>query len=127
MFVDLNVLGLDAKPAAIRHRVARVDTEVHQYLMQLCRISTDIPQIRDNRESDLDIFGQSIGEDFYDLFDQMGRLQCDVFAFDAAREREYLFDHLAASYGVRVKDVEKSPAALIVKAHLQQLNSSENR
>src|SRR5262245_9248095 len=127
MLVDLDVFGLDAQLPTMGHRVARIDTEVHKHLMQLCRITRHVPQIRGNRESNLDVFGQCVGEDFYYLFDQMRRLQCYIFTFDTAREGEHLFDHLAAAHRVCVKDVEQTAAALIVKTNLQQLNGRENR
>ena len=46
----------------MRHRVTRVDTEVHQHLVQLSRIAGYLPQVRINREGDLDMFWQSVGE-----------------------------------------------------------------
>jgi hypothetical protein len=50
-----------------------------------------------------------------------------VFSFDAAGERERLFDHIAAAHGVGVRDVEQALAALIGQPHLQQLYRGEDR
>src|SRR5262245_12991381 len=50
MFVDLDILRLEAELPAMRHRVARVDAEVHQHLMKLRRVAGDATQIRVDRE-----------------------------------------------------------------------------
>src|SRR5215510_9103991 len=75
MFVNLEILGFDAKLPSLRHRVARVDAEVHQHLMKLRRIARDAPQFRLDRERDLDAFRHGVGQDLDDLLDQMRRLQ----------------------------------------------------
>src|SRR5262249_46357359 len=86
MLIDLDVLRLDAELPAVRHRVARVDAEVHQYLVKLRSVAGDATQIRVDRESDFDVLRHRVGQDFDDLLDQVGRLQRDVFAFDPAGE-----------------------------------------
>src|SRR5215467_5404993 len=79
MFVYVDVLRLDPKLSPLWHRVARVDAEIHQHLMELCRVARDAPQFRVYGECDLDVFRHRVGQDFDDFFDQAPRLQRDVF------------------------------------------------
>jgi hypothetical protein len=51
----------------------------------------------------------------------------DVFSFDAAGERERLFDHLAAAHDGGVMDIEQALATLIYRPHLQELYCGEDR
>src|SRR5215510_4515595 len=127
MLVDLDVLRLDAELPAVRHRVARVDAEVHQHLVKLRRVARYAIQIRVDREGNLDVFRHRIGQDLDDLLYKAPGLQRDVFTLDPAGEREHLFDHLASAHGVCMKDVEQALAAFVIETHLQQLHRGEDR
>jgi len=43
--VELDARGADGQPSAGRHRVARVDDEVHQYLLDLARLGENRARI----------------------------------------------------------------------------------
>src|SRR5436190_1654280 len=43
--IQLDIAGVDAKRAAIRHRVERVDDEVHQHLLNLSAIGLNAPHV----------------------------------------------------------------------------------
>ncbi len=44
MFVEMAVGGLDGEPPAVRHRVARVDGEVDDRILELVRVDRGVPQ-----------------------------------------------------------------------------------
>ena len=53
--VELDVPQFDGDPAAARHRVARVDHEVHQYLLDLRRVRQDRREIGPHVHGDLNV------------------------------------------------------------------------
>ncbi len=60
--VDDHVGRLDAQRAALRHRVAGVDREVHQDLLDLVRIGLDRPQVRAGHRQQLDVLADQAAQ-----------------------------------------------------------------
>ena len=56
--VEISIRRLDRQPAAVRHRVARVDREVEQHVLELVGIDARLPQAAGEHGLDRDVLAQ---------------------------------------------------------------------
>src|SRR5204862_5085753 len=61
--VHIRVGGLDDQAATMRHRVDRVDDEVHEHLLHLVRIDSDLSEVRVQRGHQLDVLPDQAPDD----------------------------------------------------------------
>src|ERR1700682_779797 len=55
LFVNLNVLSFNDETPALRHRIPRVQTEIHKYLFDLGGVGTYASVVRRERDPDFDM------------------------------------------------------------------------
>ena len=87
VLVDEGVVEADGEFASARHGVARVDDEVHEDLLDLARVGSDLAQVRVHDDGEFDVFADGAVEEALDFAERGG-------------EVDYLGgDHLAAAEG----------------------------
>ena len=88
--VELRVAGLDRQPSSARHRVPSVDRQVQQDLLDLTRISQDMPEVRSRREGQLDVLADQPGEHPSQVADDLVQVEHPGLQDLPAREGQQL-------------------------------------
>ncbi len=84
--VEHDIARFDHQPPALRHRIARVDREVHQDLLELAGIDPHAPQARLRHRDELDVLAEQTAEHAIDVEDQL--IQVDDAGLDDLAPRE---------------------------------------
>ena len=88
--VDVDVLGVERQRAAVGHRVARVDREVEQHLLELAVVGHDRPQVGRQRRLEHDVLAERAAQQLLHLEHDAGQVEHARADDLAAREREQL-------------------------------------
>lgn len=83
VLVNLSILGPNAESSTIRHRVARVETEVEEELLDLCGIRLDRPQWIGAKRANLYTGRQALVKKTQHVFDDRDHMNLGVFALAA--------------------------------------------
>ncbi len=86
--VEHRVGKLEREPAAVGHRVARVDGEVQHHFLELMRIDLRVPEAARHHRLDLDRFAERLTQQFVDVAQQPRRADDRRLQRLAAAERE---------------------------------------
>jgi len=87
VFVDVNVLSLDYKSSAFRHSISRIQTEVHEHLVDLDRVRQRDAKIRCRAETDLYVLSNYPSQEAYSFLDQVVEVDPSRLQDLPARER----------------------------------------
>ena len=90
-------VGGEGQPAAARHRVAGVDAQVHQHLLDLAGVGIDVADTRRRTEQQLDLGGNQMLDEAGGVFQQGIEVQDAAAQRLAAAEGDELFDELGAA------------------------------
>ncbi len=85
--VEVDVGGFDREPAALRHRVAGVDHEIHQHLLDLTRVGAHPPQVRRGDGDERDVLADEPPQ------------HAVHFSHDDVEVQDLGLEHLAAAVG----------------------------
>jgi hypothetical protein len=86
-FVDVDVLGLDDKSSTFRHSISRIQTKVHEHLVDLDRVRQRDAKVRCRMETDLYVFSNHSSQEAYSLLDQFVDVDPSRLQDLPARER----------------------------------------
>ena len=99
LLVDVHVRRLDRQLASVRHRVARVDDEVHEHLLDLTRVGLHAPERAAEDGDDLDVLADQAAQHLVHLADDVVQLQDPRLEKLLPAEREQLAGQRAGSVG----------------------------
>ena len=99
LLVDVDVRGLDRQLAAVRHRVARVDDQVHEHLLDLARVGLDAAERAAEDGDDLDVLADQAAQHLLHLADDVVQFQDPRLEHLLAAEREQLARQRAGPVG----------------------------
>jgi hypothetical protein len=97
--VDDKVLRLDRQEAASGHRIARVDEEVNQHLLELSAIATRLTERRVQADGDRDVLAEQPLEHCVRVIDDVVEREHDRFGQLFACEREELSRQQGSAFG----------------------------
>jgi hypothetical protein len=75
LLVELDVFGLDQQPPAFRHRVASVDREVDQNLLDLARVGFHRVQLLGELHAQLDPLAQRPAQQVFELGEELAQVE----------------------------------------------------
>ena len=108
VFVEGNVGGLNSELAARRHGVARVHSEVHDYLINLTSVGADGTQFRGRNHHEIDVLTDHAGE------------HLEVFSDDFIEIKNFWSKHLLAAEGKQLASKRsctlRSPSDFLCRA-----------
>ena len=100
-FIEFDVGGFDGESASLRHRVPRIDGEVHDDLVDLPRVDLDRAEVGRQSRRELDILADQ-------TLKQFSRVNDDGVEIDDPRFRAPVWRLNARSW--RVSEAARSPA-----------------
>ena len=99
LLVDVHVRGLDRQLASLRHRVARVDDEVHEHLLDLTWVGLHAPEPRFEDGDDLDVLADQAAQHLVHFAEDVVQLKNSGLEKLLPAEREQLAGQRAGSVG----------------------------
>ncbi len=90
---EREIVGADRQMTALRHRVARVDDEVHDHLLKLREIGAHGPQHRREAGRQRDVLADQPPQHLLDVLDHGVQIELDRLKDLPAPEREQLARH----------------------------------
>ena len=97
--VEVHLPRLDRQRAAVRHRVACVDREVHDHLLDLPAVGEHRRRVLVREHADLDVLADQAREHRRDRDDDLVQVEDDGLEHLLAREREQLLGELRRPLG----------------------------
>src|SRR5213593_3502760 len=91
-FVELEIMGLDRKPAPRGHRIPGVGSEVYYDLLELSKIGLDPADVRSKHSHQVDILADQPSQEALDVLDH--RVQVEHLGIE----------HLLAAEGQELAD-----------------------
>ena len=91
LLAELGIRRFEDEFSSGRHRVARVDDEVHEHLLELTRVGQHIPGIPRERESQLHILADQTVQHLFKVLDEPVWLEDHRLEHLLAAERQKLF------------------------------------
>src|SRR5271157_3174057 len=111
--VKLHILRRESEDSPLRHRVPRVDAQVHEHLVQLRSVSNHGQEILGNLGPDLDGFRKSFFDKLVDLANEVLQLHLRALAFNASRETQHLPYDICPTLRCRLDDLQDLAGALV--------------
>src|SRR2546428_3180075 len=125
-FVEEEIARFNVEPAAIGHRIAGVDGQVQQHLIELGRITDDRPEVLGEVRADLNRSWEGVLHDLLEFGNQVPDLYGTSLAFDATGKSEDLLDHPRTSLDAALDGFEPFHGLISQRFRLEQLSGHED-
>ena len=120
--LEVELIGLlraDRELPPVGHRIARIDQQVHQQLMELPAVARHLEPAVDTR-LDADAAMKGVARELDDVVAELGQVDLGVAALDLARETQQAARHLGSRGGGRANVAERLPNVAIADFGLRR-------
>src|SRR3989440_4148133 len=124
--VHLDIARLDRQPAALGHRVPRVDGEVDEHLLDLPRVDPYGPQPGRERGLEGDVLADQAAQQFGDVFDEAIEVDHHGLQDLSRAEGKQLADQVPGA-GRRLTDDVELLAVRAVRRRVEQIGRASCR